>query len=158
MLGTRSAPALKTKAAETGVLTRWAVEFCRTSGARMVRAKVMMNAGECLLEYARILKESPHHVEPAKYDRLVFLCLRHLALMGDVGGGYLPKAHMWVHMTLKIPECGNPRTYITFHDESLNLVLAGVAAAAHRSTWERSIFERIRLLPLVDSKSAFAVL
>ena len=158
MLGSRSAPALKTKAAETGVLTRWAVEFCRTSGASMSRSRVLMKAGECLLEYAGILKESPRIVEPAKCERLLFLCLRHLALMGDVGGGYLPKAHMWVHMTLKIPACGNPRSYSTFHDESLNLVLAGIAASAHRSTWERTIFQRLRLLPLVDSQSAFAVL
>eukprot|EP00959_Pyramimonas_sp_CCMP1952_P438175 9173217-Pyramimonas_sp.AAC.1 len=66
-----------------------------------------MKAGECLLEYARIPKESPHHVEPAKYDRLVLLCLRHVALMGDVGGGYLPKARMWVHINTRMRQPRN---------------------------------------------------
>ena len=59
MLGKRSSPALKTKAAETGVLVRWAVEFCRPSGARMSNAGVLLAAGESLLAYADILRVSP---------------------------------------------------------------------------------------------------
>eukprot|EP00959_Pyramimonas_sp_CCMP1952_P345032 7226119-Pyramimonas_sp.AAC.1 len=59
-------------------------------------------------------------------------------------------------MTLRIPFCGNPRWYSTFLDESLNLVLAGVAAASHKATWERSIFDRMRLLPIVSKGHALA--
>eukprot|EP00959_Pyramimonas_sp_CCMP1952_P404396 8474233-Pyramimonas_sp.AAC.2 len=71
---------------------------------------------------------------------------------------FLPKSHLFVHLTARIPEYGNPRLYSTFLDEGLNLILAGVASASHRCTFERSIFERIRLLPYVQETSAWAAI
>eukprot|EP00959_Pyramimonas_sp_CCMP1952_P431213 9031259-Pyramimonas_sp.AAC.1 len=70
--------------------------------------------------------------------------------MNSLGYSLQPKSHQFVHMTLSIGVKGNPRFYNTFHDESLNLILAGIASVSHRATWERTIFQRVQLLPIVQ--------
>jgi hypothetical protein len=157
MVGSGDSPVLKTKAAETAVLMRWATEFCDEVGARLPHGEVFSAAGQCLIEYMSILKESPFKLPWATCSRLMFLCLRHLKLMQSTGNRFQPKAHMWVHMTQKCVSQGNPREYSCFLDESLNLVLAGMAASSHRSQWERGIFLRARLLPTVCKDAPFAV-
>ena len=77
--------------------------------------------------------------------------------MGVADVKYIPKSNLCVILTLRIAQCGNPRSYSTFMDESLNLVIAAVASAAHQATWEKSIFDRIRLMPYVSRNSAFAI-
>eukprot|EP00959_Pyramimonas_sp_CCMP1952_P416758 8731419-Pyramimonas_sp.AAC.1 len=77
--------------------------------------------------------------------------------MEDAGNEHLPKCHMFVHVTQKIHVQGNPRYYSTFLDESLNLVIANMAAASHKQNWELSIMQRARLLPIVSENAAFAV-
>eukprot|EP00959_Pyramimonas_sp_CCMP1952_P430694 9020002-Pyramimonas_sp.AAC.1 len=89
---------------------------------------------------------------------LLDMCLRHMALMGEVASPKAPKSHMFAHLTLRIPHWGNPRFYSTFLDESLNLTLAVVASASHRLTWERSIFDRMRLLPHIERDGAWAAI
>eukprot|EP00959_Pyramimonas_sp_CCMP1952_P222007 4641458-Pyramimonas_sp.AAC.1 len=69
---------------------------------------------------------------------------------------FKPKDHLFVHLTLRIPRYGNPRYYSTFHDESLNLCVARIANVCHRHVWEESIFNRLRLLPIVEKSSAWA--
>lgn len=150
---------LKTKAAETGVLLLWAADFCKRRGADAVdfpNKSTFAAAGSCLLDYMAIIRGSGVVVPRDDCHRLMFLCLRHLALMEEAGVRHLPKSHMFIHVTQRIPEQGNPRFYSTFLDESLNLVIANMAAASHRSTWEVSVFQRARLLPLVTKNSAFA--
>ncbi len=158
MLGSTDSPLLKTKAAETGVLMRWATEFCEEFGGRLPNGNTLAAAGQCLVKYARILKESPFRLSWATCNELMYLCLRHLTLMGSTGHRFLPKAHMFVHMTQRCVTHGNPRHYSTFVDESLNLTLASIASNSHRSTWERGIFQRVRLLPTVSENSYFAAL
>eukprot|EP00959_Pyramimonas_sp_CCMP1952_P269724 5638887-Pyramimonas_sp.AAC.1 len=68
-----------------------------------------------------------------------------------------PKHHMWIEMNLRLEQCGNPTGYSCFLDESLNSTLAALAGAAHRATWEKSIFDRVRLLPFVERASYFAL-
>eukprot|EP00959_Pyramimonas_sp_CCMP1952_P238226 4978226-Pyramimonas_sp.AAC.1 len=138
MLCTSSERMLKTKAAETGVLTKWAVDFCRSFGSRFQHGEALGAAGECLVEYMGILRKMPMEVPRAACISLLDLALKHTALMELAEEEFAPKMHVWIHMTLMIPRCGNPRMYSTFVDESLNAVLAGIAACAHRATWHRS--------------------
>ena len=42
-------------------------------------------------------------------------------------------------------QCGNPRYYATFLDESLNLTLRDCAARSHRNTMEKRIFRLFAL-------------
>jgi len=159
VFGKKGSNQLKTKAAETGVLLRWAVEVCtRPEGMAFPGRDILGAAGECVLDYMMILRRSDIRIAWDDCCKLLFLCLRHLTLMEDAGVDYLPKAHMFVHITQKIPKQGNPRFFSTFLDETLNLTIANIAAACHKANWELFIFRRLRLLPLVKKNCAFAAL
>ena len=152
-------PELKTKAAETGVLLRWAVHYCGLPGGENFEHRaVLLEAGNELLSYMDILRANGLHVEWADCQKLLFHCLRHLTLMEHASNGHLPKNHMFVHITQRVPTQGNPRFYSTFLDETLNLSIAHMASASHKANWEIAIFQRARLLPLVQKNSAFAAL
>ena len=158
MLGSGDRPLLKTKAAETAVLMTWATQFCAGNARRLPNGETFAAAGDCLVEYAKIIKESPCKLSWQTCNQLMYLCLRHLTLMRLTGNMFLPKSHMFVHLTQRCVSHGNPRHYSCFLDEGLNLVLATMAASSHRSTWERGIFQRVRLLPTVCAHSYFATL
>ena len=157
LIGTRKAPDLKTKAGETGVLVRWATDLCQRHARSMKLGDELLAAGECLLEYMAILKEHDRIVPRSACQRLLDLCTRHISLLQLAQLPLVPKHHLMVHLTLRIPTRGNPRFYSTFLDESLNAALAKIAGASHRTTWETSIFSRVRLLPHVQPHSAFAI-
>ena len=156
MLGDDKHPFVKTKAAETGVLLRWATAFCGKECDKLQGGAMLHAAGDAIVSYISLLRTSEFYVPWDTCQTLLDLCLRHLHLMGELGFSFLPKSHMWVHMTCNIPAHGNPRFYSTFVDESLNLVIARMAAASHRSTWEESIFLRVRLLPHLLHNSVLA--
>jgi hypothetical protein len=158
MLAPGGRPGLKTKAAETGVLCRWAADFCSPGrpGEKLDQGQNLAAAGECLVEYVQILRDSPFVLKWETCNRLMFLCLKHLSHMKDIGQDFMPKAHMFVHLTQRAARCGNPRMYSCFCDETLNLVIAGMAASSHRANWENGIFQRVRLLPVVQKESSFA--
>jgi hypothetical protein len=158
MLMPRSLPGMKTKAAQTGVLLRLATAFCEEFGEHIQRGALLAEAGRAMLEYMRIIRNNAFRVPWDQCQLLMHLCRRHLALMEACGVKFLPKAHQWVHMTSKVRTCGNPRLYSCFLDEGLNLVLALMAKASHRTRWHLSIFTRVRLLPHVVRTSAFAAL
>ena len=157
MIGSSEKFALKTKAAETAVLLRWATAFSTTYSNRLTKGDVLSAAGQSLERYMKILREAPVQVPRNQRQELLDLCVRHLVLMGLADVKYIPKSNLFVILTLRIARCGNPRSYSTFMDESLNLVIAAVASAAHQATWEKSIFDRIRLMPYVSRNSAFAI-
>eukprot|EP00959_Pyramimonas_sp_CCMP1952_P452369 9466468-Pyramimonas_sp.AAC.1 len=159
MIKGKTKPELKTKAAETGILLRWATHYCtKQDGIDFPCRDVLGEAGSSLLEYMDILRNNGLNIEWEDCSQLLYLCLRHLTLMEQAGCEHMPKSHMFVHMTQRIPTQGNPRFYSTFLDETLNLGIAQMAAASHKTNWEESIFQRARLLPLVQKNSAFAAL
>ena len=160
MVGESNDVTLKTKGAETGTLVRWASVWCDSDLAseRLPHAAEFASAGQCLVEYMDILRSHGFNVPWDACLRLMFLAVRHLNLMSEAQQLFQPKSHMLVHLTRRIPQMGNPRCYSCFADESLNLVVAGLASVAHRACWEISIFARVRLLPLVQTNSAWASL
>ena len=158
MLGNDLRRDLKLKAAETGTLVPWAVDFSRRHRATLSRGGALKVAGEALVAYMDLLRAAPKDVPLRTCQELLDLCLRHLSLCELAGIHLVPKHHMWVHLTLRLRWFGNARLHACFLDESLNLTVANCAAASHRSQWERGIFARIRLLPRVKPHSAFAAL
>jgi hypothetical protein len=120
MLAPAGRPGLKTKAAETGVLVRWATDFCSRGriGHMLDQGERLAAAGKCLVEYVQLLRDSPFVLKWETCDRLMFLCLKHLDLMRDTGQDFLPKSHMFVHLTQRAARYGNPRMYSCFCDET----------------------------------------
>ena len=157
MVGDDGKPFIKAKAAETGVLMRWATEFCCSGeGAKLKHGGLLSAAGVAIVAYIDKLKALPFTVPWGECQVLLDLCLRHIYLMTKTGCTLTPKFHMWVHMTCNIPLHGNPVFYSTSVDETLNFCIARMAAVSHRSTWEESIFLRCRLLPMLLDNVALA--
>ena len=75
-----------------------------------------------------LLKASPLHVPEDTCQTLLDLALRHLTLCKAAHIDMVPKHHNWVHMTLRLRFYGNARTWATFLDEPLNLLLANMGA------------------------------
>ena len=114
MIGTDYKRTLKTKAAETGALLKWAVDVCERFQNKLEHGPVLKDAGKALVEYMALLKSSPTNVPVHTCQRLLDLCLRHLDLAKIAGMDLIPKHHMWVHLTLRIRWAGNPRSYSCF--------------------------------------------
>ena len=109
MVGDEGKPLIKAKAAETGVLMRWAVDFCGTNdGAQLKHSGLLSVAGVALVAYIDKLKALPFVVPWNECQVLLDLCLRHIYLMTQAGCSLTPKFHLWVHMTCNIPLHGNP--------------------------------------------------
>eukprot|EP00959_Pyramimonas_sp_CCMP1952_P063825 1333506-Pyramimonas_sp.AAC.1 len=77
MLGTSESPEFKAKAAETGVLLKWAVDLCRRYRAVIKNGEIFLAAGECLIEYLSIVKAAPCLLTQVQYSRLLHLAIRH---------------------------------------------------------------------------------
>ena len=115
MLGLKGSQTLKTKAAETGVLVPWALQFCRDHEASISFGPELRVAGESLVRYVELLKEQPLEVPANVCHELMGCCVRHLMMIGRAAVGYVPKHHLWVHLVKRIPWMGNPRFYATFY-------------------------------------------
>ncbi len=159
MVGAPHLPGMKTKAAETGVLMRFCVQFCRVHRTEFCNddGGALLAAGEALESYMNIIRTSPFKVAVSDCRQLLFLCLRFLTLMQRFGAKDLPKGHLFVHVSKRVRRCGNPRMYSTFWDEGLNLSIATMASSSYRSNWHDAIFTRARLLPHVQKNSVFAL-
>ena len=157
MVGNRATHDLKTKGAETGVLVAWATDFATRMVERLAFGHDLAAAGGCLVRYMDILCRNCRIMPWSERQALLNECLRHNVLIQQSEGTLTPKHHMWVHLT-QAANTANPREFATWLDESLNAILSTVAQGAHRTTWEKSIFRRIRLLSLVQPDSYFATI
>ena len=145
MLGKQGLPDFSGKAMECGVLMRWAHDFAQTHRARLRAGDELYAAGEPLIRYYAILKECTLRVPLVKCQELLDCVLRHVHLLRSAHCRLLPKHHLWAHMTLRVPQFGNPIYYSTFLDETLNKVISTVAVHSHPSRWDERIFERVDL-------------
>ena len=150
MVGTRAQPDLKTKGAETGVLVRWAADLCDRHKAKMQHGAELAAAGMALVHYQKILRQEGRLMTLAARHQLIDACLRHMTLVKLARMVLVPKHHMFIHLTLRA-EIGNPRVFLNLLDESLNSILASAAQTAHRAKWELTIFNRVRLQPILMS-------
>ena len=62
----------------------------------------------------------------------------------------VPKHHGFAHLTQGILFSGNPRFTATYEDEHENGVVAKIALRVHRSTFVKSVFERLDVLHYHD--------
>ena len=145
MLGSKDSPDFGGKAAETGAVMIWALDFCQRHADRLREGCHLGAAGEPLVQYALLLKDSPLVVPHETCQALLDCVVQHCVRMQHADVRLLPKHHYWAHMTLQIPARGNPRFYSTFLDETLNKVIATIAVHSHPSQWEERTFQRLHL-------------
>ena len=146
MLGTKAAPKLRTKAAETWGLLLFLVEMLQKYGANVGHdAQRLHEAGVALVDHMDICSGSPTQLPPAMVQRLFDTMLRHLTLIR----GYdlsTPKHHLWIHMVANTIRQGNPKHVANFLNESDNKVLKGVCRGVSQITFESSVLFKMREL------------
>jgi hypothetical protein len=153
MLGKRYRPELKAKAAETRILIPFCVEiltnfmycFVAQGGDAHLRAQFMLGATESGVEFERILRaELPSGRSMSRAAQLDCWSayMRHEMLCRRAGMRSLPKHHCMQHLVKRICFKGNPLSYSTYRDESLNGVIARIAASCHRRTFGMSVHEK----------------
>ena len=155
MMGDRSTPEFKAKAAETGECVPWACDFMKRNAANLEFGNELLAAGLALLEWKTLMANAEDRLNPIEVSRGIELSVRHNTILLSAGYELLPKHHLWVHMNLRLEWCGHPRTYSCWVDESLNSVLSACCQSSHKLTWEASVFDRIRLIPQVQKHSFF---
>ena len=132
---------LKTKAAETKGLTYFCLHLLAELGHHIPDlVGPLRQAGHAIVQYMECLDRYPPQPDSRQCQILFALGMRHLRLAKAAGVELSPKHHLFIHMLRRTPKAGNPRTYSTFLDESLNKVLASVCRAAYASVWERRVF------------------
>lgn len=136
---------MKTKAGETGVLMGWALDLLREHLDVVPLGKDLLSAGEALWKWLDIARTSPILLPLDSQQTLMDCAQRHLidAQRGSVG--FVPKHHMFLHLTARAHTCGNPALTATWLDETLNMTLRNCASFAHRARMEERIFTLFNL-------------
>ena len=144
MLGKRSKPKLKLKAAETWGFLLWVQHALATIGDRLGEfADACRGATDSLVEWMHVLKANGRTLSEGAHERLCNCTIRHLACLRRLGIRLIPKHHMWVHVTVSSRQQGNPRFYWTFLDESLNGKLKKVLRRCHQAAFERRALAKV---------------
>ena len=137
MLGPRNLPSMTTHAAETGTLLEYCVDAVHRLRAFLPHnlREAYVLAGDALLEYHVLMQQSPRVLTPPVHQEFVSALRRYFVFSRLAELPVIPKWHLALHLTLRAGRNGNPRTYSTFLDESLNGRIAAIAGAAHRITF-----------------------
>jgi len=105
-------------------------------------ALFLVQAGEHLLAYYSLCRQYGRVMPEGVVRRLFFHALRHIKLFSSVGGQLIPKHHFWIHLILQSKWLGNPRMRSTMQNESINGLVARVAATCHRATFVVTVFQK----------------
>ena len=143
MLGKPTAPELKAKAAETRgmlpfvveVLARYLHKFAAKGGEVHLCAQFLHGAGVAALEYEAIQARNSRDMPRADSQALLDVYLRFATLCHRAGLAMTPKHHQVPHMIGQSVWHGNPKSYATYRDESMNGVIARIARMAQRKTF-----------------------
>ena len=103
-------------------------------------------AGAALARFVDLIDSAPKHISPLTLLHLYDAAERHVILSRDGGVHMKPKHHLFLHLMARAAEFGNPNSYSTFDDESINRNLKQVGVMAQFKVWTaRALvsFERI---------------
>lgn len=109
--------------------------------------ELFVRLGRLLHRVRSVLNECGELVPPGRQQELLDLWKSYLTMARPLGS-FTPKAHLMIHMILRASALGNPTSYSTFLDESLNSRLKSVLRFVHQAN-----FERLGLLKLNEALS-----
>ena len=154
MIGKADRPNLSAKAAETHGLLGFVVDclerhrskLATVSEAVKLQAELLLASGQAALRFDQILSENPRHMTQDALRSLMNSYLLHASLYDRSGGSYAPKHHLMVHCVQRALYLGNPRAYTTYRDESLNGVIAKIAATCHSAVFAESVHRKVSIV------------
>jgi len=139
--GTDGHGTLHAKAAETKGLVPFALSLVAKFEGRLVPLdfRLMRGSGAALQEYIQLLDSSPRVVPRPTIQKMYDAAKRHIVLCRQMGVRLRPKHHLFLHLVARTSTCGNPNSYSTFEDESINRVLKNVGEGANLKVWHTRI-------------------
>ena len=136
----RGQPFFKAKAAQTWGVILWAYYFCLDFTFDNPNWCI---AVEALVQYWRVCQKSPRKLSATEHGSLLSTMTTHLtAIKGLLP--YIPKHHLWLHLSEEAGSKGNPVYYDTFVDETLNRLLKQACMGAHQCTFEQTVNCRMK--------------
>ena len=139
MLGSRGHRALHAKAAESGTLLYFAVDYAELHSASLACGDALVNCGLGLRQYMEVTRSSPLRMDAAARQGLADSILRYLTYRDDAGVEWKPKAHLSSHIVHDGGRFGNPLCTGTWLDEGLNAQLAAVCRSSHAAVWSQRV-------------------
>ena len=143
MVGTKSRPKLKTKAAETWglliFLTEMLTKYAADVGAQAHRLR---EAGSAAIRHLEVCIASPGVMPTHAVQELYDTMVKHLRLIEGLNLE-TPKHHLWTHLVAQSQWLGNPRTFQNFLNESDNKTLKMVCRHASQATFETNILHKM---------------
>ena len=109
------------------------------------RGPHLVGAGIELCGVYTHMRNEGHSVGPQAAHALVDAGLRHLGQCVAAGNHMVPKHHAFVHLLEQAFDHGNPRTFSTYTDESLNGALAIVSHNASVAKLSETLLRKSEL-------------
>ena len=88
-----------------------------------------------LADMIRMMKEAPVQVDRKIQQTLLDMWKRFMRVTEQLDI-YIPKSHLMYHLIIRLYLMGNPMSYTTFLDESLNKTLKKVCRLCHQMTFD----------------------
>ena len=127
-------------------MLRWASDYAELHKLVVREGGALAAAGPPLVKYLELLRTSPKILDKETSNAFKSQYLEHIFALDAAGIPFLPKHHLWGHLTWEMEYKGNARYYSTFLDETLNAAISLVASHSHPAHWEERIYQRLALL------------
>ena len=153
MLGKKDNPTLSAKAKETHGILQFIVDTFEKHGARIkelenfrMTAALLHEAGKAALQIDDVLDSPGRKFELEQSQHAFEVYLRFATLYQRAGGKMVQKFHLMIHLFQDTIRKGNPRSYSTYRDETINRIIAAIARSCHRQSWTESIFRKMNIM------------
>ena len=136
MVGIGSEMKLRTKAKETFHVALYLLEALERNLDRLgAEGPVYLESGRLCVGLVQRLKELPAVPSVGQSGEVLDMWKSYMRVVEPLWL-YTPKAHLMYHLIQRMPFQGNPVTYQTFVDESLNRILKRVVRLVHQANFE----------------------
>ena len=140
-LGTRSERKLSTKASETKGLLYFCLHLLAKYRERLPGHFVHVErSGESMRILLQCISGLQGRIPcAATFRTMMSEAIAFVRSSAAFGVNQTPKFHFLLHLVWDTQRNGDPRTYATYLDESLNMELAAVASAAYSCVWHQRV-------------------
>ena len=166
MIGTRNAPTMKTKGAETWGLLLFLETMFRHYGAAVrvdsewiqFTADDFLETARALIAMCQVMTHAKCNLTRDELDRLLFHWKRFVTVTDGIKELEIPKRHAISHMIIGTPFFGNPKYFACWFDETLNKTLKECCRLRSQQTFESTVLAAMPyLLPRRAARKEFVL-
>ena len=118
----------------------------------MREAQFLLESGRAACSALDIMSDAGRLLTDEQHRSLMSAYLHHVTMFKRAGGQTIPKHHMALHMIKQAAWMGNPKYFQTYHDETLNGVIAKIARGTHRISFAQATHRKFDLMQQVSAQ------